>query len=179
MFNRRKSRCLCCLSYDDTTHFLISTLITCSDIGRTFPHVYAVLFRDVLDNCHSTYAFQGKQLPYHIYIYDWTSQVLYSVILKMQCISGNTQCRHCPKLPKLRPSPFVILGHFIGKQHTPFINMDWLYHSDRSNHIDDKVQGEITYPFPSFNDCTIEVWEWISNAIPHFIADVITYPCRY
>ena len=24
---------------------------------------------------------------------------------------------------------------------------------------------------------SIEVWEWINNSIPHFIIDVITYPC--
>ena len=36
---------------------------------------------------------------------------------------------------------------------------------------------EIIYPFPNFNGCTIEVWEWISNFTPHFIMDVITYPC--
>ena len=36
---------------------------------------------------------------------------------------------------------------------------------------------EITYPFPNFNGCTVEVWEWINNFIPHFIMDVITYPC--
>ena len=35
---------------------------------------------------------------------------------------------------------------------------------------------EITYPFPNFNGCTIEVWAWISNFIPHFIMGVITYP---
>ena len=28
---------------------------------------------------------------------------------------------------------------------------------------------EITHPFPNFNGCTIEVWEWISNFIPLFI----------
>ena len=26
---------------------------------------------------------------------------------------------------------------------------------------------EITYPFPNFNSCTVEVWEWISNFITH------------
>ena len=45
-----------------------------------------------------------------------------------------------------------------------------------SNHKPNKVWDEITYPFPNFNGCTIEVWEWISNFIPHFIIDVITYP---
>ena len=36
--------------------------------------------------------------------------------------------------------------------------------------------GEITYPFQDFNGCTVEVYEWISNFIPYFITDVITYP---
>ena len=40
-----------------------------------------------------------------------------------------------------------------------------------------KVWYEITYPFPNFNGYTVEVWEWISNFIPHFIMDVIIYPC--
>ena len=29
---------------------------------------------------------------------------------------------------------------------------------------------EITYPFPYFNGVTVEVWEWISNLIPHYQA---------
>ena len=49
-----------------------------------------------------------------------------------------------------------------------------------SNHRPNKMWDEIPYPFPNFNDCTVEVWEWISNFIPHFIMDVINYPClRY
>ena len=32
-----------------------------------------------------------------------------------------------------------------------------------------KVWDEITYPFPNFNGCTIEVWEWISNFISNFL----------
>ena len=39
-----------------------------------------------------------------------------------------------------------------------------------------KVWGEITYHFPNFNGCTAEVWEWMSNFIPHILMDVITYP---
>ena len=38
-----------------------------------------------------------------------------------------------------------------------------------------KVLDKITYPFPNFNGPTVEVWEWISNFIPHFIIDVIIY----
>ena len=39
------------------------------------------------------------------------------------------------------------------------------------------VWDEITYSLPNFNGATIEVWEWISNFIPHFTGHVITYPC--
>ena len=40
-----------------------------------------------------------------------------------------------------------------------------------SNHIFSKGRDEITYPFQNFNDCTVEVFEWINNFIPHFIID--------
>ena len=36
-----------------------------------------------------------------------------------------------------------------------------------------KVWDEITYPFLNFNGCIIEVQEWTSNFISHFIIDVI------
>ena len=38
-----------------------------------------------------------------------------------------------------------------------------------------KVWDEITYPFPNLNGAAIEVWEWVSNFIRHYIMDVITY----
>ena len=40
-----------------------------------------------------------------------------------------------------------------------------------------KVWDEITYPFLNLNGCTVEVKQWISNFIPNFIMDIITYPC--
>ena len=46
-----------------------------------------------------------------------------------------------------------------------------------SNHIHCKLCDRITYPFPNFNGCTVEVWEGISNFIPHFTGYLITYPC--
>ena len=46
-----------------------------------------------------------------------------------------------------------------------------------SNYIHYKVWDEITYAFPNFNSCTIEVWEWINNSIPHFPGHMINYPC--
>ena len=30
---------------------------------------------------------------------------------------------------------------------------------------------------PKLQWCNCEVWEWISNFIPHFISGIITYPC--
>ena len=38
-----------------------------------------------------------------------------------------------------------------------------------------KFCDEIPCPFLSFNDAIVDVWEWISDFIPHFIMDVITY----
>ena len=35
---------------------------------------------------------------------------------------------------------------------------------------------EITYPFLNFNGCTVKVLDWISNFIPHFTMDVLSYP---
>ena len=46
-----------------------------------------------------------------------------------------------------------------------------------SNYIHCKVWGEITYLFPNFNGFTVEVWEWISNFVPHFTGNAITYSC--
>ena len=34
-------------------------------------------------------------------------------------------------------------------------------------HMPNMVWDEINYPFPNFNGCTVEVWERISNLIPH------------
>ena len=39
------------------------------------------------------------------------------------------------------------------------------------------VWVKITYSFPKFNGATVEVWEWLSNFIPHFTWHVVTYPC--
>ena len=34
-----------------------------------------------------------------------------------------------------------------------------------------KWWDEIIYPFPNFNDYTVEVWKWISHFIPYFIME--------
>ena len=45
-----------------------------------------------------------------------------------------------------------------------------------SNHMPSEVWGESKYPFKNFNGATVEVWEWITNFIPHILMDVISYP---
>ena len=40
-----------------------------------------------------------------------------------------------------------------------------------------EVLDEIIHPFPNFNGAAVEVWEWISNFIPHLTVHVITHPC--
>ena len=40
--------------------------------------------------------------------------------------------------------------------------------------------GHITnrnWPLSLHNGCAVEVWEWISNFIPHFITDILTNSC--
>ena len=36
---------------------------------------------------------------------------------------------------------------------------------------------ELTYPFSIFKDAIVEVWDLISNVIPHWTRHVMTYPC--
>ena len=47
----------------------------------------------------------------------------------------------------------------------------------QGNHMPRKVWDEIIYLFPNFNGATVEVWEWISNFIPHFTRHGITNLC--
>ena len=39
-------------------------------------------------------------------------------------------------------------------------------------------KNKLLHPFPNFNGATIEVWECISNFIPHLPGHMMTYPCR-
>ena len=45
----------------------------------------------------------------------------------------------------------------------------------KRSHMSNSVQREIGYPLRNLNGATAEVWEMISNFIPHFILDVFTY----
>ena len=46
-----------------------------------------------------------------------------------------------------------------------------------SNHMSSNVGDEISYSSPNFDVCTVDILEWISHYILHFMMDVITYPC--
>ena len=45
-----------------------------------------------------------------------------------------------------------------------------------THHMPNKVWNEIFYPFPNFNDCTVEVWEWISNFISQLDTETLLNP---
>ena len=68
--------------------------------------------------------------------------------------------------------PIVLCGFKTGKQWKTNMYPAW-----RCNHICSKVWYETTYSFLNFNGCTVEVWEWISNFMPHFMMRVVTYTC--
>ena len=38
---------------------------------------------------------------------------------------------------------------------------------------------EITYPFPNFNGCTVEIWEWISNLMTTQFHPTLCWSCDY
>ena len=38
-----------------------------------------------------------------------------------------------------------------------------------------KMWDEITYLFPNFNGCTVDVWEWVIDFIQHYIIGVSIY----
>ena len=62
--------------------------------------------------------------------------------------------------------------------HGPILLTGWILIPEWiSNYIQYLLWGEITYPFPHFNGCTVESWEWISIFISHFSEHLITYPC--
>ena len=64
-----------------------------------------------------------------------------------------------------------------GLHHTEKLKKKIRYAAWISNHMHFIMWDEITYPFPNFNGGTVEVWEWISDFIPHYTWFLITYPC--
>ena len=74
---------------------------------------------------------------------------------------------------------FSVINYFL--TGTPFTYMNELNYSSLDKWLIWVIKCgiEITYPSPNFNGATIEVWERISNFIPHHMMVIITYPCWY
>ena len=54
-----------------------------------------------------------------------------------------------------------------------------LQKSNLGNRMPGKVWFEISHLFPNWNACTDEGSELVSNFVPNFMMDVITYPCWF
>ena len=68
----------------------------------------------------------------------------------------------------------MILADGPGSHFITWLNFDqtWI-----SNHMLSNVWDEIIYPLANFNDCALEVWEWINSFIPNLMMNAITDPC--
>ena len=75
----------------------------------------------------------------------------------------------CPKGLNINNSEYRLQFH---KQPGLMKIHDWLI----GFNLVSTQKGYIGKPI-KLNGCTVEVWEWTSNLIPHFIMHVITYPC--
>ena len=80
----------------------------------------------------------------------------YAMIVPYQCISSSDPVYKTDKWPLLLKCFHSNLS--MDKKLHPYILWD-----------------EITNTFPKFNGVLVEVWEGISNVIPHFTVHVITY----
>ena len=63
-------------------------------------------------------------------------------------------------------------GSLFSKKNINYFIPVWI-----NNLMPIEMRYESTYPFLNFNGTSIEVWEWISNFLSHFILNVITHAC--
>ena len=78
-------------------------------------------------------------------------------------------CDSCLIPAHKRPTVTCLQGAFY--EHGLTLITAWI-----TNDIHYKMWDKIIWPFPNFNGCTVEVWEWTSNFIPHLTMYAITYP---
>ena len=78
-----------------------------------------------------------------------------------------------PVTRKMFPFDDVIMTRRPFYYHGIILILTWIGY-----HMPSKVWDEITYPFQNYNGATVKVWEWKCHFIPHFIMDVIIYPCQ-
>ena len=120
--------------------------------------------------CHSRHSTRGvgrcgrtRPRSSSSFPYGYANSIQYIVIIFMN-IFNSTRCCKNSKCIIYPSGPYY--------WHALTLIPAWI-----SNRMPSKVRGEITYPFLNVSGCTFEVKEWINNFIPHFILDVIAYPC--
>ena len=114
----------------------------------------------------------GSQIPWII----WIIQISIISIPNNMISQPNTVLstsvssrRYRRLLSNDPPATFPII---IKNSHLKWINFN--PSMDKKSHA--QYELKLLISFPNFNDAIVEVWEWISNFIPHFIIDIITYP---
>ena len=118
----------------------------------------------------------GYYLPMHFWDSTATPKLLeelpYDLCLLlfifMQCSDKQVWAKICIHILRFHRKPTIT--HI-------FVNGWTLIPARISNYIHNTVCDEITYLFPNFIDCTLEVKGWKSNFIPYLTGHVITYPC--
>ena len=114
----------------------------------------------------------------------WHSEdnIFICIFLKEFCLCIWVRIYHFfPKSPKSVNKSWLVwemVWHQTGDKPSPkpkpmmtlfkYANMVTRVSPWLSNQMPSKVWVEIIYPFSNFNGSTIEVWEWLSNFIPHF-----------
>ena len=120
---------------------------------------------------HSLFAYYFEPLHYFADITTTESRsedvILWTLERLLNCTITDTDLE-AGRLGTEFWKPIVLCGFKTGKHWKRNMHPAW-----KSNYIGSKVWYETTYSFLNFNGCTIEVWEWISNFIPHFMMRVI------
>ena len=131
-------------------------------------------------------------LIFIIYFVNWTLRIITSMKFNQESLiilqSWKLNCYNIPKCKsafKERSAHMVTFSYFLIIFYVPsYLGPSYKHAqfkfdpSTGNNYIHHKVWDEITSPFPNFNGCSMEVWEWISNFIPHFDGHVIIYAGR-
>ena len=120
---------------------------------------------------HSLFAYYFEPLHYFADITTTESRsedvILWTLERLLNCTITDTDLE-AGRLGTEFWKPIVLCGFKTGKHWKRNMHPAW-----KSNYIGNKVWYETTYSFLNFNGCTVEVWEWISNFIPHFMMRVI------
>ena len=142
------------------TNWRIKLLSVPGSTQLRFCYKHSLSFKIRTRSCCILFCISSFEFIWYIHSYSAVS-----LILGRSCV-GRSQCQWSD-----------LEGYGLNQLRPLLLNSLTLIPTWMSNHMPGRVWGEITYPFPNFNGCTVEVWEWISNFIPHFIMNVITVSC--